>query len=531
MNNERIARPFGPAPGGRPVTMRGPADMAELLPYLLGFFPDDSIVAVGLQGPDLHQGGVIRLDIPESPQQWPAAADETASLLVGLSERRDRRPVQVLLYLCQDPDREHGPPVLDRLEPLAQELRAAFEARGVAVKESLCVSSGRWWSFLCRREGCCDPAGHPVRPGPGPMAAAATVAGLAPRGSRKAIVAGLAPIGPPGADAQRLALARAVAGGPAGGAPSPSREQGGALLDQAVAEFMAGSRALDEQRAARLLIALQDRRTRDQAAEYVRPEELAPTQRLWRFLARRCVPPYTGYAPPPLTLLAWASWVAGDTATARVVLAHTLRLAPSYLLAQLLYESLNGGLAPEELLASVAAERSRRSGGAPGAAADSPDSTPARSPGNDPGGDPEQAPEEPSVPAPAKPRRRRARKGAAEADAPGVSEVVRPAATAEPVDAAGAAGTAGRVPDRPVRATPKPGEAGRPEVGPSGGPDGGPPVRMPDRDAGRPSARARSVRRLRLGRASPWASEEAMAGGRSRCRGARGSAGRSRHVR
>ncbi|MEU1508599.1 DUF4192 family protein [Kitasatospora sp. NPDC005748] len=522
MNNERVALPFHPASGGRPVTMRGPADMAELLPYLLGFFPDDSIVAVGLQGPDLHQGGVIRLDIPEAPQQWSAAADETASLLVGLSERRDRRPVQVLLYLCQDPDREHGPPVLDRLQPLAEELRAAFQARGVRVKESLCVSAGRWWSFLCRREGCCDPAGHPVRhsPAPGPVAAAATFAGLAPRGSRKAIVAAVGPIGPPEADAQRLALARVLDSR----APSPSREQGGALLDQAVAEFMAGARVLDDHRTARLLVALQDRRTRDRAAEYIRPEELAPTQRLWRFLARRCVPPYAGYAPPPLTLLAWASWVAGDTATARVVLAHTLRLAPTYLLAQLLYESLNGGLSPEELLASVAAERGRRSAGERGAPAGGPGRpVPERGP------DPERSPEEPSPPVPAKPRRRRARKGEAEAEPPGESGAASPGAVPGEAGAPGVAGTPGRRPDRPARGTAKVREGGRPDEGPSAGP----PVRASDREARRPSSRVRSARRAGPGRASPWASVEAAAataGGRGRSRGARGATGRSRHA-
>ncbi|MFE2724317.1 DUF4192 domain-containing protein [Kitasatospora sp. NPDC059327] len=526
MNNEHVALPFGPASGGRPVSMRGPADMAELLPYLLGFFPDDSIVAVGLQGPDLHQGGVIRLDIPESPRQWPTAAGETASLLVGLSERRDRRPAQVLLYLCQDPDREHGPPVLDRLGPLAAELRAAFETRGVGVKESLCVSSGRWWSFLCRGEGCCDPAGHPIRPGPGPVAAAATFAGLAPRGSRKAIVAGLAPIGPPGAEVQRLALARAAADGRAGQASALSRERGGALLDQAVAEFMAGARVLDEHRTARLLVALQDRRTRDRAAEYVRPEELAPAQRLWRFLARRCVPPHTGYAPPPLTLLAWASWVAGDTATARVVLAHTLRLAPSYLLAQLLYESLNGGLAPEELLASVAAERSRRSGGA---RRERPAQGPVGpGPANGPGGPPEKgpvggpepvpepvsepAPEAPAGPAPAKPRRRRARKAPAEVPDPGATGYT--------------AASTGPLPGHSSGGTPKGGEAGRSDEGPGGGP----PALISGREAGRPCARARSVRRPRLGRASPWAAQ-ATAVGRGRCRAARGSTGRARHAR
>ncbi|MER6365967.1 DUF4192 domain-containing protein, partial [Kitasatospora sp. NPDC001527] len=373
MTDTRITLPFGDGPGGRPITMRGPADMAEALPYLLGFFPDDSIVAVGLQPPGLHQGGVIRLDVPESAEEWPAAAEETAALLVRLSEREDRRPAQVLLYLCQDPDPDpgpgpagpggrHGPPVAERLRPLAEHLHRAFETRGVRVKESLCVSAGRWWSFLCTREGCCDPAGHPVRrtPGPGPVAVAATVAGLAPRGSRKEILAGLAPVGPPAADAVRGALDRASAGPSPGRPVSLDRRAHAELLDGAVAAFMAGATALDEERTARLLLALQDRTVRDRAAEYARPAELAPVQRLWRFLATRCVAPHESRAAPPLTLLAWASWVAGDTATARVVLGHTLRRHPSYLLAQLLYESLNGGFAPDTLLASVEEERRRR---------------------------------------------------------------------------------------------------------------------------------------------------------------------------
>ncbi|MFB7615481.1 DUF4192 domain-containing protein [Kitasatospora sp. NPDC056181] len=521
MNNERITLPFGHSPGTRPVTMRGPADMAELLPYLLGFFPDDSIVAVGLQGPELHQGGVIRLDIPESPAQWAAAADETAALLVGLSEQRDRRPAQVLLYLCQDPVVEHGPPVLAGLGPLAAELRAAFESRGVPVKESLCVSAGRWWSFLCRREGCCDPGGHPIRRAPGPGAAAATFAGLAPRGSRKAIVAGLAPIGPPGADAQRLALARVTDGRGAGLGPVLSLEQGTELLDRAVAEFMAGARELDEHRTAQLLVALQDRRTRDRAAEYARPAELAPAQRLWRFLARRCVPPYTGYAPPPLTLLAWVSWVAGDSATARVVLAHALRLDPSYLLAQLLYESLNGGLSPDPLLARADAERRRRAGaeeeaavrrvpgsargaehepqgGAPG----DPDQGPDRGQDQGPDRGPGRGPDEPRDPTPSKSRRRRARRGPSGSAAPGASGAV-----------------------------PSHGSADRVE-----GPPGGPVAQLrqrTDRLAGcRPSSQPRAARKLRLGRASPWApaAPAAPAGRRGRCRGVRGPAIGSRHA-
>ncbi|MFJ4095003.1 DUF4192 domain-containing protein [Kitasatospora sp. NPDC089913] len=400
MTDAHIALPFGEGPGGRSLTMRGPADMAEALPYLLGFFPDDSIVAVGLQPPGLHQGGVIRLDIPESAAEWPSAAEETAALMVRLSERQDQRPVQVLLYLCQDPavrgpGREHGPPVAERLRPLAERLRQSFESRGVRVKESLCVSGGRWWSYLCTREGCCAPGGHPVRrePGPGPVAVAATVAGLAPRGSRKEILAGLAPIGPPGAESARAALARAGAGpGAAPGGRRPlDRREGARLVDTAVAEFVAGAASLDDDRAARLLLALQDRVLRDRAAEYARPAELAAARRLWAFLATRCVAPHERLAAPPLTLLAWVSWVAGDAATARVVLGHTLRRAPGYLLAQLLYESMNGGFAPEVLLASIEEERHRRTE-RERAEAEAAEEAPESSPGPDLGGAPGSAP-------------------------------------------------------------------------------------------------------------------------------------------
>ncbi|MEV7927631.1 DUF4192 domain-containing protein [Kitasatospora sp. NPDC088779] len=510
MNNERVTLTLGPSSGHRPVTMRGPADMAELLPYLLGFYPDDSIVAVGLQGPDLHQGGVIRADVPESPEQWPAAAEETAALLVALSERHGERPVQVLLYLCQDRTTAHAPPVVDGLRPLAGDLRAAFGRRGVAVKESLCVSDGRWWSFLCRRAGCCDPAGNPIRraPGPGPAAAAAAFAGLAPRGSRKAIIGGLAPIGPPGADAQRAALARAEAAEAANGADGAGgsggasvQEQGADLLDQAFAEFAAGARELDEERAARLLVALRDRLTRDRGVEYARPAELAPAERLWRFLARRAVSPYEGCAVAPLTLLAWASWVAGDTATARVVLGHVLRLDPSYLLAELLYESLNDGMTPDALLAAVEAQRRRREAGGP---------VPA------PGGEPGPAPTEglggnqagrggPSGlpgPAGASRRRRPARRKASKA-----AQATAAAAEHGPVGPAGPAEPAPR-PDSPgpLALLPVPGCA--------------------------PVPRQRSARGLRLGRtAVSRAAAAPSAAGRHRCRGVRRAARGAHHAR
>ncbi|MFC6595597.1 DUF4192 domain-containing protein [Kitasatospora paranensis] len=401
-NDERSPQPATPSSrsltGTLPMQMRGPADMAEMLPYLLGFFPDDSIVAVGLQGPSLHQGGVIRIDIPADPEQWPQVARDAAGLLIELSEKRDRRPSQVLLYLVREssdtacgPPPGGGPPpstlppsvpavpegvgppdvapAVTELRPLADALAAAFEAAGVGVKESLCVSRGRWWSFLCRRPGCCDPAGTPVRPAhlPSPIAAAATYAGLAPRGSRKAMVAGLAPVGPPTADVQRQEIERA---GPhfiqelAAGRMS-TVDRTGRLLTEAMAALAAGARELDPVLTARILLGLQDKLGRDRGAELAEPDELARAQRLWRHLVQRCVSPFEHLAPPPLTLLAWTSWLAGDTATARIVLSRALEVDPGYTLAQLLYESINGGLPPERLLESVRGQRARRAASAP----------------------------------------------------------------------------------------------------------------------------------------------------------------------
>ncbi|WP_371499609.1 DUF4192 family protein [Kitasatospora sp. NBC_00374] len=342
--------------------------MAEMLPYLLGFFPDDSIVVVGLQGPELQQGGVIRVDIPDDPAVWPRVAGDTARLLVELSEQRYERPAQVLVYLCRDPAPGAGSArrVLAGLGPLSAALAAAFEREGVGVKESLCVSGGSWWSFLCTGADCCDPGGTPIRSadGPGPLAAAATFAGLAPRGSRKTITAGLAPVGPPEALTLREAIEQAGApfirelAGPGGRAGAVDRTA--RMLAGAVTEFRAGARALDADRVARLLIGLQDKLGRDRAAEYSEPDELVAAQRLWRYLAQRCVPPFEHLAPPPMTLLAWTAWLAGDTATARIVLARALDIDPGYTLAHLLHESINGGLLPDLLLESVRRERAGR---------------------------------------------------------------------------------------------------------------------------------------------------------------------------
>lgn len=85
------------------ITLRGPAELADALPYLMGFYPNDSVVMVALHGGRGRFGGRLRLGIPQSPQEWPSTAEQLAECLVKGSERRGERPDAIVIFLCQDP--------------------------------------------------------------------------------------------------------------------------------------------------------------------------------------------------------------------------------------------------------------------------------------------------------------------------------------------------------------------------------------------------------------------------------------------
>jgi hypothetical protein len=135
---------------------------------------------------------------------------------------------------------------------------------------------------------------------------------------------------------------------------------------------------LDEERAARLILGLQDKPTRDRAAEWVEPGEVPAARRLWRTLARRCVSPYQEHAAAPLTLLGWACWADADDTAARVALNRALRVAPDYGFAALLHQAVNLGLSPEPLFAALRDERRSREREGPAVPAATEPAAPAR---------------------------------------------------------------------------------------------------------------------------------------------------------
>ncbi|MFJ8565399.1 DUF4192 domain-containing protein [Streptomyces sp. NPDC093514] len=370
--------PSGAATGPQ-ITLRSPAELADALPYMLGFHPTDSLVMVAVHGEGGRFGGRLRVGIPSTPAEWEDTARQVADCLIRGSERRAGKPDGIVVYLCQEPaGEEDGRRVMDRLRPLAQRIRLACGALDVPVLEALCLSAGRFWSYVCPDERCCPAEGTRLAAvGTSVLAATATFAGLQVRGSLKEIEGRLAPLRGAVADEAERALDRAAA-------VLVPRILDGTTREEVGAETIALARALmrrmtlappveggalgddwddallGHDEAASLILGLQDREIRDIAAEWMEDEEAAPALRLWRALARRCVGAYAEHAAAPLTLAGWVCWSTGDEPTARIAFGMALRADAEYRFAQLLHHACNEGIDPEGLRQCLREERRRR---------------------------------------------------------------------------------------------------------------------------------------------------------------------------
>ncbi|OLZ63533.1 hypothetical protein AV521_38895 [Streptomyces sp. IMTB 2501] len=377
-------QPFtGPSPHDTQITLRTPAELADALPYLLGYRPEDSMVLVALHDREGRGrfGGRARLGIPAHEEDWEAAARQLAHGLVTGSERRGARPEQMVAYVCQEPSSgESGHDVKRRLARLAHLLRIQCGDLDVPVVEALCISDGRFWSYCCPIEGCCPEGGTPMGlPGTSVLAAAATYAGLQVRGTLKELRSRLQPWETTAALEQEVALDAAGMTLVPRMLDEVSRtevaEETLGLAERIIHRFAAAAPVpgthpadlrddtlLAHDEAATVILGLQDRTTRDRAASWMEGDEAGPALRLWRALARRCVGPYGEHAAAPLTLAGWVAWSTGDELEAREALAMALGADPDYLFARLLHQACNEGIDPEAIRRCLRAHRTDRAG-------------------------------------------------------------------------------------------------------------------------------------------------------------------------
>ncbi|WP_433212746.1 DUF4192 domain-containing protein [Dactylosporangium sp. CS-047395] len=333
------------------MRLRGPVELLSAMPYLLGFHPTDSLVALGMRGSGLHLQ--LRGDLPHDHDAAVVLADHYGRLF-----RRNGIDGALLVG--------YGPPA--RAEPFLEAVRAAMTARGITVLDALRTHEGRFWSLLCKVPGCCPPEGRRFDPSTTIIAAEATLAGMVALPSRAAVAASFnGPVGPAlvaieeAGDRAKLRMIRLVTDKNPALVRAAAVAAGRAALDAALTRYESGGRLTDDELAwLQVLLLIVD--FRDRAWERLdRDTRNGSTTeghlRLWTDMVRRCEP---AACAPSAVLLSYLSWRLGNGLHATLALDRAFDADAGYSAAGLMAEILGRGLSPEQVPPIGRSRRRRR---------------------------------------------------------------------------------------------------------------------------------------------------------------------------
>ena len=301
------------------LKVRRPDDLLALIPYLIGFHPEESLVAVFVRSGRVILAG--RLDL--SPD---ADADGLAEFIEALANRERAEALALVAYSAASlPTNRLLTQLMDRL--VGQEL--------IHV---LYVGHGRWWSLTCAND-CCPLAGTPLDLTSHPLSATAVLAGLATRTNRRELeesVDGPARDELPRLDAmvETLLADRAELDDPGDAAR---------LLASMIDKVLAEPNILDEESSLLLGLLVRDVHLRDLAWALLTPTNADDHVRLWSAVVAH-VPPTLAAAP--LCLLGMAAWLAGAGALLNCCCERLTRVDPDYSMGRVLAEISEQAIPP-----------------------------------------------------------------------------------------------------------------------------------------------------------------------------------------
>ena len=336
-----------------PIRLTAPAEVAGMVPYLLGFTPQDSLVVVGLSGKRVAFAS--RAGLPTEfgdGDAFRTAMDHLAAIMIT------HHATGALLVGYGD------------AEPVCTAVRiatAALSAVRLPVHDAQRVADGRIFSLVCANPTCCPPNGTPFDPGSNIAAASAVAAGLVALPDRDALARQLAPTTGPAraafAAATRAAVQRLLdqldnpAQHPTGipghevlarTAPGPAiLRDGRHAVTDALDAYRCG-RGLDTERAALLTVVLHLPTVRDFAIARTNGEHWQIS--MWTDLLRRAEPTF---AAGPAILLALAALQSGHGALARCAIDRALDADPDHRLAHLVLQAIQIGIDPQTVTALV----------------------------------------------------------------------------------------------------------------------------------------------------------------------------------
>lgn len=298
-----------------PLTVTTLPEILTLIPYLLGFTPVNSLVALGFAD---SAGPAIRVDL--APADQPVETQDALAATVGdriaaVMTRNEATAVILAGYGESEPVTAFGTIVESRLR----------EAK-LQVLEFVRVQDDRYWSYTCTDSVSCPLDGTPLNSHTSTVAAEAVLRGYTVADNRAAIVASLAPVSGPDGDRMRSLIdevSTQLTARTQGLNPAARRlyliEQGQTLVDSIYERVRLGVafELFDDVEIARLLVLLQETFTRDLAMIGIGGPHDPELLEFWRQTLRRAIP---GMALAPACLTAHAAIRRGEGAVAQVAL-------------------------------------------------------------------------------------------------------------------------------------------------------------------------------------------------------------------
>lgn len=310
------------------------ADLLALVPCVLGFHPEESLVLVVLAG----DGGNLHARVDLTPDQCELRAG-VASLVTAV-HRTGGRTVALVAYTDDPALADHGVGLMvDELTEHGVEVLSAIRADGT-----------HWYPV--GRDDDRDPSpGTPYDLSAHPITAQSVLDGHVTFGSRRELADSL--VGTDLDDMEAVAEAadeamrrfQEAARHPRGDAVAARRHlvaEGHWVRDR-VQRFLATGEPLDAGEAGRLAVAMVSIEVRDVAWSEMTRSTARSHVELWRDLVRRTP---LDLRAAPAALLGFAAWLSGDGALAWCAVERCQEAEPDYRLAGLLSQALVDAISP-----------------------------------------------------------------------------------------------------------------------------------------------------------------------------------------
>ena len=310
-------------PKSRPrFTVRHASDLLAVIPYMVGFHPTESIVAVLMRSG--HVALTMRVDLPTTP----AVADAGAALARQLTAvaRANRMTRIALVGYSADTLRAN------RVLTATME-----EIRDVELADVYYVDGERWWSLTCSGP-CCPLEGTAYDLGSHAYVAEAVYAGMSIEPSRAALREGL--LGPDPAEVEELEGTLAAVLDSL--TELDDQTWANSAIQQTVRESLDRAEVSDEVCARLALLAL-NKTVRDHAWAMISHDDADLHAQLWRRVVAR-VPPVVSAAP--LGLLGMAAWIGGNGALQNVCGERLAEIHPGYTLGEILLDLSDRAIPP-----------------------------------------------------------------------------------------------------------------------------------------------------------------------------------------